>query len=121
MTNGAAVAVDPLTATLPVAPASVHSGVVPLGGSAVGQGLAGAVIDDDTLSTELAEDVSVFEPHAASITASDAAQAAMAADFEARDEFTDRHATADRCRGVVSAGSARSGVCLVQMRYIGLT
>ena len=111
---------DPLTPTLPVAPGSVHSAVAPLSGGAVGQGLAGAVTDDDTLSTALGADVSVLEPHAASM-ASDAAQAAMAADFEARDEFTDRHATADRCRGVVSAGSARSGVCLVQMRYIGLT
>jgi len=90
------VAVDPMTATLPVAPGSVHSGVAPLGGPAVGQGLAGAVTDDDTLSTELADDVSVFEPHAESITVSDAAQAARATDFEARDEFTVRHATAER-------------------------
>jgi len=46
------------------------------------------------LSTELADDESVFEPHAASIMVSDAAQTAMAMGFEARDEFTDRHATA---------------------------
>jgi hypothetical protein len=107
--------VDPLTATLPVAPVSVHSGVVPLGGIDVGHGLAGAVTDEDTLSTELADDVSVFEPHAASITASDAAQAAMATDFEVRDEFTDRHATADRGRSVTSTGSASSEVCSVGM------
>jgi hypothetical protein len=67
---------------------------VPLGGIAIGHGLAGAVTDDDSLSTALADDASVFEPHAASITVSDAAQAAMATDFEARDEFTVRHATA---------------------------
>jgi len=66
---------------------------VPLGGISVGHGLAGAVTDDDTLSTELADDESVFEPHAASIMVSDAAQTAMAMGFEARDEFTDRHAT----------------------------
>ena len=118
LTSGAVVAVDPLTATLPVAPVSVHSGVVPLGGIDVGHGLAGAVTDDDTLSTELADDVSVFEPHAASIMVSDVAQAAMTTDFETRDEFTVRHATADRGHGITSAGSAWSGVCSGQIRLI---
>jgi hypothetical protein len=67
------------------------------------------VTDDDTLSTELAVDVSDFEPHAASIMVSDVAQAAMATDFEARDEFTVRHATAARGCGIMFAGSAWSG------------
>ena len=109
-TNGAVVAVDPLTATLPVVPARVHSGVVPAGGIAVGHGLAGAVTDDDTLSTELSDDVVVFEPHAASIMVSDAAQTAMAMGFVARDEFTDRHATADTPyrRGVAGHRCVRS-------------
>ena len=97
MTSGAVVAVDPLTATLPVAPGRVHSGVAPLSGSAIGQGLAGAAVsetDEDTLSTLPADDVSLLDPHAVSMMASEAAQAARATGAEMRDEFTIRHATA---------------------------
>ncbi|SHX79712.1 Uncharacterised protein [Mycobacteroides abscessus subsp. abscessus] len=40
MIAGAAASVDPMTATLPVVPASVHSGVPPACGAAVGHPLA---------------------------------------------------------------------------------
>jgi hypothetical protein len=82
---------------LPVAPVKVHSGVPPLTGSATGQGLAGAagvLIVDDTLSTALADDESVFEPQPASSREIDAAQATSATDGDRRDEFTVAHATA---------------------------
>ncbi len=49
LTSGAAVSVDPMTATLPVVPGSVHSGVPPLAGAAVGHppnGVAGSVTED---------------------------------------------------------------------------
>ena len=96
MTSGAVVAVDPLTATLPVAPASVHSGVAPLCGMAIGHRLGGpavSVTEDDTLSTVLLAEVSVLEPHAASdIVAT--AHAAIATEVYARGKFTVCNATA---------------------------
>ena len=99
MTSGAVVAVDPLTATLPVAPVSVHSGVVPLCGRAIGHGLGGAAVsvtEDDTLSTVPPAGVSVLEPHAASIMTNDAPQATTATVEDVRDGFTVPYATADR-------------------------
>ena len=87
---GAAVSVDPVTATLPVAPGSVHSGVPPLAGAAVGHVLAAAgagvsvgvwvsvtengsagVVAEVELVDEAAESES--EPHAASDATSNAA------------------------------------------------
>jgi len=92
--SGAVVAVGPVTDTLPVAPRSVHSGVPPLCGIADGHALAGAATDDDTLLTALAGVISALEPHAASITASDAAQTAMATGKHVRDNFTSADVTA---------------------------
>jgi len=99
--SGAVVAVGPVTDTLPVAPRSVHSGVPPLCGIADGHVLAGAATDDDTLLTALADVMSALEPHAASITASDAAQAAVATGEHVRDDVTAADVTAagrDRAR-----------------------
>jgi hypothetical protein len=45
-TRGAVVSVDPVTATLPVVPANVQSGVPPFGGAAVGQEPAAAAVPD---------------------------------------------------------------------------
>ena len=82
LTRGAVVSVDPVTATLPVVPGSVHSGVPLFAGAAVGHALpaiAVSVTEDATGSaTEgvLADEVSASEPHAASVmTRSDAADA----------------------------------------------
>jgi hypothetical protein len=52
------------------------------------------VLVDDTLSTALADDESLFEPQPAISMVSDAAQAARAKNEDLRDEFTDGHATA---------------------------
>jgi len=95
------VAVGPVTDTLPVAPRSVHSGVPPFCGIADGHVLAGAATDDDTLLIALAGVISALEPHAASITASDAAQTAMATGEHVRDDVTAADVTAagrDRAR-----------------------
>lgn len=100
LTSGAVVAVDPLTATLPVAPVSVHSGVAPLCGRAIGHGLGGAAVsvtEDDTLSTVPPAGVSVLELHAASIMTNEAPQATTATVEGVRDGFTVPYATADRC------------------------
>jgi hypothetical protein len=81
VTRGAAVSVEPVTATLPVAPVSVHSGATPSAGAAVGQPLsavagslegggvtvslsAGPLADVEDV---LAEVVVLSELHAASI------------------------------------------------------
>ena len=67
------VSVEPLTATLPVAPGNVHSGVPPACGKAIGQGLRGTVVsvtDDDTWETVLDAEVSVLEAHPESATTS---------------------------------------------------
>ena len=106
MTDGAAVSVDPVTATLPVAPESVHSGVPPVCGVAVGHVLVsvavsvrlGGVNTSDT-GDELDDAVSASEPHADSVMTSDAAQAASATEVDRREEFTGatlqpRHAAA---------------------------
>ena len=95
------VSVDPVTATLPVAPASVHSGVGALAGAADGHPPEAAVgasgieedsasaIDDDVVDdAEDVEAVSELEPHAASVMPSATAQAASAAEEEPREKFT---------------------------------
>jgi hypothetical protein len=94
--------VDPVTATLPVVPDSVHSGVPPFAGAAIGHELASVDVStseggENTSETEEevgVDEVSVSEPHAASVMTSDAAQATRATEEETRDEFTVRHATA---------------------------
>ncbi|EPQ47442.1 hypothetical protein MPS_5437 [Mycobacterium pseudoshottsii JCM 15466] len=45
---------DPVTATLPVAPLSVHSGVVPLDGAAVGHEAAAVAVPDAASGTPIA-------------------------------------------------------------------
>lgn len=99
MTEGAVVSVDPTTATLPVAPGSVHSGVLTSCGAVIGQPLAGSVTEDvATSATDGAVDdaVSASEPQAASVTTSEAAQAASATEEGRREDFT--VATVQRCR-----------------------
>jgi hypothetical protein len=94
VTTGAAVSVDPVTATLPVAPGKVHSGVPAFAGGVVGQvasGPAAWVTEDATAGAVeglLADGVPVSEPHAASVRAIDAAQAASATAEGTREEFT---------------------------------
>ena len=86
--------VDPVTATLPVAPGSVQSGVPPVCGADVGHELAAvavSVTEDATTSAMddvVAEGLSVSEPQAASATTSDAAHATSAAEEDRREEFT---------------------------------
>ena len=92
---------DPVTATLPVVPDSVHSGVPPFAGAAIGHGLASVDVStieggENTSETEEevgVDEVSASDPHAASVMTSDAAQATSATEEETRDEFTVRHAT----------------------------
>ena len=83
-----------MTATLPVAPGSVHSGVPPLAGAAVGHplnGVAGSVTDDVATSAtdgEVADEGSVVsEPHAASVVTSAAAQPMSATEEVTRGKF----------------------------------
>jgi hypothetical protein len=103
---GAAVSVEPVTATFPVAPFSVHSGVPPSAGAAVGHVLAAAgvagvwagawvwviengsagVTEDVLVDDETAESES--EPHAARLVTSNAAPAASATDEDTREKFT---------------------------------
>jgi hypothetical protein len=100
-TRGAAVSVEPVTATLPVAPVNVHSGVPPLPGAAAGQVLfaaagsveagltasvyAGALVDPEDV---LADGVVLSELQAASVMAADAAQTMSATEEYPREEFT---------------------------------
>lgn len=94
VTTGAAVSVDPVTATLPVAPGKFHSGVPAFAGGVVGHvasGPAAWVTEDATAGAAevlLADGVLVSEPHAASVRAIDAAQAASATVEGTREEFT---------------------------------
>ena len=66
LTFGAAVSVDPVTATLPLLPDNVHSGATSPAGAAVGQAPpAAGVTGEAVTSGELAAvEVSVAEPHA---------------------------------------------------------
>ena len=100
-TRGAAVSVEPVTATLPVAPVSVHSGATPLPGAAVGQVLfavagsgeagltasvkAGVLADPEDV---LADGVVLSELHAANVMTADAAQTTRAKEEYIREEFT---------------------------------
>ena len=104
---GAVVSVEPVTATLPVAPSSVHSGAPPSAGGAVGHVLAAAGVAGvcagvwvsvmENGSAGAAEDVLVddeaaeseSDPHAASVVRSKAAPAASATDEDKREKFTD--------------------------------
>ena len=101
VTRGAAVSVEPVTATLPVAPLRVHSGVPPSPGAWVGQllsAVAGGGEAGDTASVKAgalveAEDVSfdeagLSELHAASVTTADAAQTTSPTEEYVRKEFT---------------------------------
>ena len=101
VTRGAAVSVDPVTATLPVAPLSVHSGDPPSPGAWVGQLLSAATgwgEAGDTASVNAgalveAEDVSfdeagLSELHAASVMTADAAHIASPTEEYVRKEFT---------------------------------
>jgi hypothetical protein len=97
LTSGAAASVDPVTATLPVVPGSVHSGVPALCGAAVGHPLAAIGVSvlagENASAVEDAADVavdavSVSEPHAASAMTRDAAQATSATEEDTREEFT---------------------------------
>jgi hypothetical protein len=75
-----------------------------LAGAAIGQGagsvgvsiMAGGEKTSEAadVADVLADDVSASEPHAESVMTNDAAQAASATEWETRDEFTFRHATA---------------------------
>lgn len=86
VTSGALVSVDPVTATLPVAPASVHSAAVPSAGGAVGQpSLADLSIDDAGAADDEVSDV---ELHAESVAANVAAQARTAKEEDSRGKFT---------------------------------
>jgi hypothetical protein len=95
LTSGAAASVDPVTATLPVAPDNVHSGVPALAGAAVGHvpasvavcSMGGGVNTSET-EDELAAGGFVSEPHAASARTSDAAQAMSATEEGTREEIT---------------------------------
>jgi hypothetical protein len=93
--------VEPVTATLPVAPVSVHSGVLLSPGAAVGQVLsavagsvepgvtaavtAGVLADPDDV---LPDGVVLSELHAASIATPDATQTTSATEEDRRMEFT---------------------------------
>ena len=102
-TSGAVVSVEPVTATLPVAPSSVHSGVPPVGATvgqvvaaADGGGAAGTwlwVTENGSAADVLVDDVpadevSVSEPHAASVVTSAAAMPASATVEDRRGDFT---------------------------------
>jgi hypothetical protein len=96
VTTGAAVSVDPVTATLPVVPGSVHSGVATLAGAAVGHWLSApgtevetrSGVEVDDTGDDAGDDVFEPEPHAASVTTSAAADAVNAIQAELRDVFT---------------------------------
>jgi uncharacterized protein YcfJ len=97
--------VEPVTATLPVVPDTVHSGVPAFCGGAVGHELdagAGPAVDVATSAIEgevLADDVDedvVSDPHAATVRTNDAAHAASTAD-DMREEFTVANAMAPHC------------------------
>ncbi len=108
VTVGAAVPVDPVTATLPVVPGSVHSGAPAFCGAAVGHesaAVGGAAVDVATGATKglpggVDEDevdaVGVSDPQAATSRTKDAAQAASTADEHVREAVTVVHATRGR-------------------------
>ena len=96
--NGAALSVEPVTATLPVDPLRVQSGVPPSPGAWVGQLLSavaggGAAGDMAWVKAGAVEDVSfdeagLSELHAASVMTADAAQTISPTEEYVRKEFT---------------------------------
>lgn len=101
VTRGAAVSVEPVTATLPVAPLRVHSGAPPSPGAWVGQllsAVAGWVEAGDTASVKagalveaddvLGDEAGLSELHAASVMTADAAQTTNPTEEYVRKEFT---------------------------------
>ena len=96
--NGAALSVEPVTATLPVAPLRVQSGVPPSPGAWVGQALSavaggGEAGDMAWVKAGAVEEVSfddagLSELHAASVTTADAAQTTSPTEEYVRKEFT---------------------------------
>jgi hypothetical protein len=96
--NGAALSVEPVSATLPVAPLRVQSGVPPSPGAWVGQLLSavaggGEAGDMAWVKAGAVEDVSfddagLSELHAASVMTTDAAQTASRTEEYVRKEFT---------------------------------
>jgi hypothetical protein len=101
VTRGAAVSVEPVTATLPVAPLRVHSGVPPSPGAWVGQllsAVAGWLGAGDTASVNagalleaecvLGDEAGLSELHAARVRAADAAQTMSPTEEYVRKEFT---------------------------------
>ena len=100
VTLGAVVSVDPVTATLPVVPDVVHSGVPAFCGAAVGHVLAaGADVATGATAGLLADEaddvdaVGLSDPHAERDRTKDAAQAASTAKEHVREAFTVVHAT----------------------------
>jgi hypothetical protein len=100
-TRGAVLSVEPVTATLPVAPVSVHSGVPPSPGDAEGQVLsavAGSVEPGVTASVTagvladpedvLADGVVLSGLHAVSVMRADATQTTSATEEYTRKKFT---------------------------------
>jgi hypothetical protein len=100
VTRGAAVSVEPVTATLPVAPLRVHSGAPPSPGAWVGQlsAVAGWVEAGDTAAVKagvlveaelvLGDEAGLSELHAASVMAADATQTTSPTEEYVRKEFT---------------------------------
>lgn len=93
LTTGAAVSVDPVTATLPVAPGNVHCGVPASAGGVVGHVLSGPAAWVTVEATAgavavLLADGVLLEPQAARVNAIDAAQATSPTAEGTREEFT---------------------------------
>jgi len=100
VTRGAAVSVEPVTPTLPVAPLRVHSGAPPSPGAWVGQlsAVAGWGEAGDTASVKagalveaedvLGDEAGLLELHAASVMAADTAQKTSPTEEYVREEFT---------------------------------
>ena len=94
LTLGAAVSVEPVTATLPVAPVNDHSGVPPSPGAAVGQvlsavaGTVGLGVTASEVTGVLGDVVVLSELHAASVMTADAAQATSVTEGYKREKFT---------------------------------
>ncbi|MUM35155.1 hypothetical protein FZI93_27645 [Mycobacterium sp. CBMA361] len=113
-------AVEPVTATLPVAPFSVHSGVPPLGASVVGQ-VRSAAVAVAALSMGVTEEGVVVtsgacvvvaaglvsDPHPVRVTASDAAAAARATEEETREKFTVVTLPGHHPRGAIASCAER--------------
>jgi hypothetical protein len=99
--NGAALSVEPVTATLPVAPLRVQSGVPPSPGAWVGQLVsavaggggagdiawvkAGALVEGEDV---LGDGACLSELHPASVMTADAAQTTSPSEEYVREEFT---------------------------------